>query len=174
MKAKNTPFLEQKALKMLSKKLDIRHDGPKVCAVVDDNITKETTSDRTLEKVEKIKPEKTKSEKIKRNVKYDHIMIQKVLDMLPAIQADVWKNLGIDRRSCSRLITKMAKEGLIERTKSDHTFLIERLDKKEDTTKKEKSIYIHLLSGDGTFSPCCGCERECNPEICTLLTKWLL
>ena len=138
-------------------------------------------SDKPGEPKESDKPgdteESDKPGEAKNKVKYDDPVIkQKVLDMLPAIQSDIWKNLEIDRRSGSRMIGKMVKEGLVKRTKSDNTFLIEKLDGdgKDKEVKDEKSKYSFLLSNSGKFSPCCNCERECNPTICTLLTEWLL
>jgi len=93
---------------------------------------------------------------------------QKVLDMLPVIQAEVWKTLEIGRRDCSALVALMLDKNLIRRTRSNKTFLLER---KNGGGKKEPD-YSPLLSKDGKFSPCCGCG-VCEPYHCDLLIKWL-
>jgi hypothetical protein len=97
------------------------------------------------------------------------ILKQKVLEMLPITQAEVWKKLGIDSKEGSELISLMLGEKLIKRTKKEHTFLIEQ---ENGDIKKEKDLTV-LISGN-KFSPCCGCSLECNPKDCQLLTIWLL
>ena len=86
----------------------------------------------------------------KMNAKDIPILKQKVLDMLPITQSDVCKNLDIDHRDGSKLVSIMIGESLIKRTKSDRTFLLERpngdgkeeseiTNPEEENTKKEKS-----------------------------------
>lgn len=99
------------------------------------------------------------------------IFKQKVLDMLPVTQAEVWKKLKIDSRSGSELINMMLKESLIERTRHDKTFMIER--KNGSGPKKTKKDCSALLSKNGKFSPCCGCIIDCDPVKCVLLSEWL-
>lgn len=98
------------------------------------------------------------------------IFKQKVLDAIPVTQAEVGKLLGIDRRDTSRLIVAMLKEHIIRRTKTDNTFLLEK--NGNNVCEKKKDLGV-LLSG-GKFSPCCGCELECDPEHCQKLTEWLM
>lgn len=105
------------------------------------------------------------------------ILKQKVLEILPITQAEIWKVLDIGSRDCSELITIMVGENLVKRTKKDKTFLIEKLggnghDKEQTNDKKEK--YSVLLSNGGKFSPCSGCILVCDPTECRLLTVWLL
>lgn len=97
------------------------------------------------------------------------ILRSRVLEMLPVMQSDIWKKLGIDRRTCSKIISLMIKDNLIKRTKCDHTFMIESAN--EIIQKKD---YSSLLSDSGKFSPCCGCMAECEPSKCVLLVEWLL
>ena len=51
---------------------------------------------------------------------------QKVLDMLPITQSEMWKKLGIPNRDGSSLVNIMLKENLITRKKQDKSFLLER------------------------------------------------
>lgn len=97
------------------------------------------------------------------------IFKQKVLDAIPITQAEITKMLGIDRRDTSRLIVAMLKEHIIKRTKADSTFLLE----KNGSNVCDKKDFRSLLSGD-KFSPCCGCELECDPRHCHKLTEWLM
>lgn len=96
---------------------------------------------------------------------------QKVLDMLPITQAEIWKSLGIGSRDGSSLITIMLEENLVKRTRVDRTFLIE---KTNGNGRVEKMSISPLLSSKETFAPCCGCGLDCIPSRCTLLTTWLL
>jgi hypothetical protein len=95
---------------------------------------------------------------------------QRVLDMLPITQAEVWKNLGINHRDGSELISIMLKENLVKKTRKDKTYLIER--DGHEKQKKEINFSI-LLSTKGKFAPCCGCELICDATICKLLEEWL-
>lgn len=98
------------------------------------------------------------------------IFKQKILDAIPITQAEVSKMLGIDHRDTSKLIGAMLKEHIIKRTKADRTFLIEK--NGSDIREKKKGFEM-LLSG-GKFSPCCGCDLVCDPELCQKLTEWLM
>jgi len=98
------------------------------------------------------------------------ILKQKVLDAIPITQAEVAKMLGIDRRDASRLIVTMLKEHIIKRTKTDNTFLLEK--NGSNVCEKKEKGFEALLSGD-KFSPCCGCESECDPGQCQKLTEWV-
>lgn len=104
------------------------------------------------------------------------ILKQKVLDILPITQAEIWKVLEIGSRDCSELITIMVGENLVKRTKKDKTFLIERLDgngHENGHTKDKNERFSVLLSKSGKFSPCSGCVLVCDSTGCQLLTVWL-
>lgn len=114
------------------------------------------------------------------------ILKQKVLAMLPIKQSEVWKTLGIDSRDCSHIIGDMVKENLITKKKADKTFLLERIsisgngndngngENKDKEVEKKKIDSTVLLSKEGRFAPCCGCQLECIPAKCNILTKWIL
>lgn len=102
------------------------------------------------------------------------IFRQKVLDALPITQADVSKMLGIDHRDASKLIGIMLKEHVINRTKVDRTFLINKDGSGDDEGKKEKKKDFGGLLSEGKFSPCCGCESNCDPGNCQRLMEWII
>jgi DNA-binding MarR family transcriptional regulator len=85
-------------------------------------------------------------------------------------QNELWKDLNIDSRKCSRLISRMMKEGKIIRepavANGSRTYLITA------TTPDEKSYELMLAAG--MFSPCTGCRLACHPEHCESLTEWIL
>lgn len=85
-------------------------------------------------------------------------------------QNALWKELGIDSRKCSRIVTKLEKEGKITRepatSNGSKTYLIK-------ITAPVKQSYDLLLAGD-MFSPCTGCRLACQPESCELLSEWIL
>ena len=63
---------------------------------------------------------------------------QKVLDMVPISQADMWKKLGIDSREGSSLVSIMLKENLIKRRKQDGRFILERANGNEELREQIK------------------------------------
>jgi hypothetical protein len=96
---------------------------------------------------------------------------QKALEILPIKQSEMWKTLGISSSACARLVDSMLKENLITRKKSNNTFIIEKLDK----NKKERKLdFSALLSNKKRFSPCAGCELECDAASCLLLSNWIM
>lgn len=90
------------------------------------------------------------------------------------LQSELWKEAGIDRRKCSRIITKLEKEGKIQRdiqTESDSArrYRIKIIEKKEPEKIKD---YSRLVVGK-MFAPCTGCSIECIPERCPDLSEWV-
>ena len=85
-------------------------------------------------------------------------------------QNQLWKELDIDSRKCSRVIAKLLKDGLITRESAvdngARTFLLK-------ITHREEPCFELLLSGE-MFSPCAGCRDACQPEHCERLTMWVL
>ena len=85
-------------------------------------------------------------------------------------QSKLWKEMDIDSRKCSRIVTKLVKAGLVIRenavSNGARTYLLKVA---EDT----KSSYDNLLAGD-MFSPCAGCRDACQPEYCDKLSDWVL
>lgn len=96
---------------------------------------------------------------------------QKVLNMVPITQAEVWKTLGIGHRDGSTLVNIMLCENLITKRKLNNTFLLER--RNGERRKDDRPKYSSLLSARGSFSPCCGCNIECEPYQCDLLVEWV-
>ncbi len=55
------------------------------------------------------------------------IFKQKILDMLPVKQVDMWRKLEIDSREGSYIVDIMLKENLLTRRRLDKSFLLEKL-----------------------------------------------
>ena len=85
-------------------------------------------------------------------------------------QNELWKEMEIDSRKCSRIVTNLAKDGLITResavSNGARTYLLKAVE-------KEKVSYDILLATD-MFSPCAGCRDACQPEYCDRLATWVL
>jgi len=84
------------------------------------------------------------------------------------LQSELWKELGVDSRKCSRIVKKLEDSGLIERIEFKKegikTYLL-----------KAKQMPVHpsdLLAGDELI-PCIGCELECVIEECHPLMDWM-
>jgi Lrp/AsnC family transcriptional regulator, leucine-responsive regulatory protein len=88
------------------------------------------------------------------------------------LQNELWKTAKIDSSKCSRIVSKLEKEGLISReqdsSKGSKTFLIKFIEKKVDRVKNYKLLLIEDI-----FSPCTGCSLECVPEQCIPLSEWV-
>ena len=102
------------------------------------------------------------------------ILKQRLLDMLPITQADMWKALGINHRDGSQLVSIMMKENLVKKTKADKTYLLESVNGHEKKEKKKKKTGFSALLSKDKFAPCCGCEVECDPTYCQKLTDWIM
>ncbi|MCL7410472.1 MAG: Lrp/AsnC family transcriptional regulator [Methanosarcinaceae archaeon] len=85
-------------------------------------------------------------------------------------QSELWKEMEIDSRKCSRIVTKLITDNLVIResavSNGARTYLLKSVD---DT----KASYDDLLAGD-VFSPCAGCRDACQPELCDKLSDWIL
>lgn len=86
------------------------------------------------------------------------------------LQSELWKDLGVDSRKCSRIVKKLEDDGLIERIGSrkgnTKTYLLKA---KVTTTPINPS---DLLAGDELI-PCIGCELECIVKDCHPLMDWM-
>lgn len=97
----------------------------------------------------------------------------KLLKILPALQSDIGKKLGIKRRQCSRLMITLENNGLIKRKKvKGGTYMVEKCGVNDKPVKQIS--FNALLSDSGRFSPCAGCNSTCEPKSCTSLTNWIL
>ena len=84
------------------------------------------------------------------------------------LQSELWKELGVDSRKCSRIVKKLEENGLIDRVdfKKDgiKTYLLR--------AKQQPVNPADLLAGDELI-PCVGCELECVVEECHPLMDWM-
>jgi hypothetical protein len=91
------------------------------------------------------------------------------------LQSDLWKDLDIDSRKCSRVIARLEEEGKIKRTwetvKGTRTYRISYLPQKKETPKKEVNFEL-ILAGE-EVAPCIGCTYECEPDYCPDLGEWI-
>ena len=86
-------------------------------------------------------------------------------------QSDLWKEIDVDSRTCSRILKRLEDAGLIQRTEfkkdKSRTFLIKAVKKASD--KFDVSL---LMAGD-TIIPCVACEEECDVSKCSMLEDWV-
>lgn len=91
------------------------------------------------------------------------------------LQSDLWKDLKIDSRKCSRVIAKLEAEGKIKRTwetvKGTRTYRISYLPQKKEAPKKE--VNFGLIMEREQVAPCIGCTYECEPDYCPDLGNWI-
>jgi uncharacterized membrane protein len=84
------------------------------------------------------------------------------------LQSELWKELGVDSRKCSRIVKKLEESGLIERVEFKKegikTYLLR--------AKQQPVNPSHLLAGDELI-PCIACELECVVEECHPLMDWM-
>jgi hypothetical protein len=91
------------------------------------------------------------------------------------LQSDLWKDLGIDSRKCSRVIAKLEADGKIKRTwetvKGTRTYRISYLPQKKEAPRKEVDFSV-IMAGN-IVAPCIGCTYECEPDYCPDLGNWV-
>lgn len=91
------------------------------------------------------------------------------------LQSDLWKDLAIDSRKCSRVIAKLEEDGKIKRTwetvKGTRTYRISHMPQKKEAPKKAVD-FSGILVG-GRVAPCIGCTYECEPDYCPDLGDWI-
>jgi DNA-binding Lrp family transcriptional regulator len=108
-------------------------------------------------------------------------------------QSDIWKQIGIDSRTCSRVITRLENKGLVirewETIGNTRTYRIwyvgkngngevkiEQIEPPEKVELKERfkltDNYSFLLIKD-TLAPCVNCNEMCEPETCIKLAEWI-
>ncbi len=91
------------------------------------------------------------------------------------LQSELWKDLSIDSRKCSRVIARLEEEGKIKRTwetvKGTRTYRISYLPQKQEEPKKE--INFELILAENDVAPCIGCTYECEPDYCPDLGNWI-
>lgn len=91
------------------------------------------------------------------------------------LQSELWKDLGIDSRKCSRIIARLDAEGKIKRNwetvKGTRTYRICYLPQKKEAPKKE--VDFSLIMTNSEVAPCIGCTYECEPDYCPDLGNWI-
>ena len=84
------------------------------------------------------------------------------------LQSELWKELGVDSRKCSRIVKKLEETGLIDRIEyrkdGIKTYLLR--------AKRLPANPRDLLAGDELI-PCIGCDLECIVEECHPLMDWM-
>jgi DNA-binding Lrp family transcriptional regulator len=84
------------------------------------------------------------------------------------LQSELWKELGVDSRKCSRIVKKLEENGLIDRIEyrknGVKTYLLR--------AKQQPVNPNNLLAGDELI-PCIGCDLECIVEECHPLMDWM-
>jgi len=84
------------------------------------------------------------------------------------LQSDLWKELGVDSRKCSRIVKKLVDDGHIDRVefKKDgiKTYLLR--------AKQMPVNPADLLAGNELI-PCIACDMECIVEECHPLMDWM-
>ena len=84
------------------------------------------------------------------------------------LQSELWKELGVDSRKCSRIVKKLEESGLIERSEFKKegikTYLLR--------ARQMPVNPCDLLAGDELI-PCINCELECIVEECHPLMDWM-
>jgi Lrp/AsnC family leucine-responsive transcriptional regulator len=133
------------------------------------NALMKPAKDTTRDAVEK--PQKDVANNIAANIAADPVdEALKLIQSKPEgiLQSELWKELGVDSRKCSRIVKKLEETGLINR---------------EDFKKEGIKTYLlrakqqpvnpgDLLAGDELI-PCISCELECIVEECHPLMDWM-
>lgn len=104
----------------------------------------------------------------------------KALELIKAspggvLQSDLWKDLKIDSRKCSRVVARLEADGKVKRTwetvNGTRTYRLSYLPPKKETPKKE--YQFDLIMAEGEVAPCVGCTYECEPDYCPDLGNWI-
>lgn len=86
-------------------------------------------------------------------------------------QKEIWKQMNIDSRKCSRILKKLLDTEQIIREEAvaggTKTYLLK-------TVSEERKRNYDVLMVKDMFSPCTGCMGECRPEYCPALTFWIM
>ena len=84
------------------------------------------------------------------------------------LQSELWKELGVDSRKCSRIVKKLEECGLIDRIEvrkeGVKTYLLR--------AKRQPVNPCNLMAGEELI-PCIGCGLECIVEECHPLMDWM-
>lgn len=82
-------------------------------------------------------------------------------------QSNLWKNLGIDSRTCSRIIKYLEDNDKITRQEAKGgTYLIK-------ARAPERIIDPMLFMAGDLILPCVACTEECDIPTCKMLEDWI-
>lgn len=84
------------------------------------------------------------------------------------VQSELWKELGVDSRKCSRLVKKLLDDGRVERIEYRRDGIKSYLLR---AAKTPPDLDL-LLAGDDLI-PCIACDLECMVEECPTLKDWM-
>ncbi|MGA9140884.1 MAG: transcription factor TFIIIC [Methanocella sp.] len=91
------------------------------------------------------------------------------------LQSELWKDLEIDSRKCSRVVAKLEAEGKVKRTwetvSGTRTYRLGFVQQKKEAPKKE--YRFDLILAEEEVAPCVGCTYECEPDYCPDLGLWI-
>jgi hypothetical protein len=91
------------------------------------------------------------------------------------LQSELWKDLEIDSRKCSRVVAKLEAEGKVKRTwetvSGTRTYRLSYVETKKEAPKKE--YRFDLIMAEDQVAPCVGCTYECEPDYCPDLGEWI-
>ncbi|MCD1295207.1 MarR family transcriptional regulator [Methanocella sp. CWC-04] len=105
---------------------------------------------------------------------------EKALDLVRSsekgvLQSDLWKDLGIDSRKCSRIVAKLEADGKIKRVwetiNGTRTYRLTYIPQKMEEPVKE--YRFDLVMAEDEVAPCIGCTYECEPDYCPDLGNWI-
>lgn len=83
------------------------------------------------------------------------------------IQSELWKQLGIDSRTCSRILKQLEDEGKVTRESvKGGSFLVQWV-------ITEKKIDPMLFMAGEAILPCVACTEECDVPSCKMLEDWI-
>ncbi|RLG24596.1 Lrp/AsnC family transcriptional regulator [Methanosarcinales archaeon] len=84
------------------------------------------------------------------------------------LQNQLWKELEIDSRRCTRIIRRLLDAAMVER----ESVVVDgiRTYRIRFTGGTQK---FELLIAGNLFDPCVGCIDECKPHRCAQLNKWI-
>ena len=84
------------------------------------------------------------------------------------LQSELWKDLGVDSRKCSRIVKKLLDSGQVERIEYKGEGI-----KTYTLRAVKKSMKPSLILAGGELIPCICCDRECVITSCNLLLDWM-
>ncbi|MBR4987871.1 MAG: MarR family transcriptional regulator [Methanocorpusculum sp.] len=83
------------------------------------------------------------------------------------VQSELWKELGTDSRTCSRILKYLEDEGKIARQAfKGNTYIVKWV-------KTQKKIDPMLFMAGEALLPCVACTEECDVPSCKMLEDWI-